>query len=208
MTKIASSVPVTSGSGNNIASHTFGSREYQAVVDVDQYGYIRGTARKTYVVVPAQAIANSKEMFEVFNAAANVALRLLSCRMIREGAAVAATDNTTAHLRKTSTVGTDGTGASNNSLDATLMSLNTDDGIAVTSGVTGRLTSTDATLGTIVGKGTMTAEESYGESEVELVRGGPIVIPSGSGFLVAMGAAVATTGSIGFMAVFEEVSTV
>lgn len=105
------SILVTPGSGATVATHLIGSKEFQAVVSVDETGHLLGS-KDTYVYnIPSQvhvATANTVH-WDLFNADPALLVRIVSIRQIPDIVTVVTGVAFAWKLARTTAVGTGGT---------------------------------------------------------------------------------------------------
>lgn len=177
------------------------ARSFTPTIAFDELGGVGGGL----IFVPPIAAGANKVYFDVWNlTGASVLLRSL---MARPSGAVAVTGALSVDLyaTRTTSIGTGGTAAVNESATLTDMVITTiDPSLAIPTGLTGRQsTGGGAAAGAIIGFGSVFTEETNAGtylSESLLER--PIVVASGTGFRVIQGS-VASVGNTAFVASFS-----
>ena len=105
------SILVTPGAGATIATHLVSGKEYQAILQVDEFGHILGS-RDTYCYnIPSQvhvAVANTVH-WDLFNADAALLVRVVSVRQIPDIVIAVTGVAFSWKLARTTAIGTGGT---------------------------------------------------------------------------------------------------
>lgn len=105
------SILVTPGSGATVATELIGSKEHQAIIQVDNRGHIIGSLPLYFFQIPSQvhvAAANTVH-WDLFNADASLRVRVKSIRQIPDVSIAVTGVNFAWKLARTTDVGTGGT---------------------------------------------------------------------------------------------------
>lgn len=134
MSQPNSSVPITPGAGESIATHLVGAKEYQVVVEADHLGHMKGS-RDSFLCwfTPATNAAN-RSVADIFNADPSVIIKVQGVWVVPTQTAITGV-NIAFDLNRTSSVGTGGTSETPRPLDPNQSALSSN--ITARSGATG-----------------------------------------------------------------------
>lgn len=107
MTLANDSITVTPGAGATVATHTVGGKEYQAFMEADEVGHIKGTRPSYTAYYTPTTNAASREVAELFNANAASIVRVRGIWLIPTQTAITGV-NIGFDINKISAVGTTG----------------------------------------------------------------------------------------------------
>lgn len=225
---MADNVPITAGSGTNVATDDIGGVHYQRVkIAVGEDG-VAADASKTNpmpttlisaapvyrMFVPAQAVGANKVFFDLFNATGSgKVMKVKSVRAIKDGSvAVTGTLSVKLFLTKTTAVGTGGTAHTENGTSLTAIAISEHDSAsaALPAQVTARASPAGgATAGAVICERHVFSEETnastYDRVEFLLPEGldvQPLICREGEGIRIVQGG-IASVGNIGFDVLFE-----
>mgnify|MGYP001564368423 CR=1 FL=1 len=137
MTQANDSILVTPGAGATVATHLVGGKEYQAIMEADHLGHIKGSRDGFLVWFTPATNAVARRIGDLFNADAALVVRVQGIWIIPTITAVTGA-NIEYGIRRTSAVGTGGTVETPRPLDTTQAALDAD--ITARSGATGGAT--------------------------------------------------------------------
>lgn len=210
-----SQVPITAGSGTNVATQTISSKEYQVVMLAGDKGHLMGTKPSYMLFIPVQAVGASKIYFDIFNAT-GTGKKLEFQGMwaiVKTDVAVTGTLGVELQVSRTSAIGTGGTAAVYPSTSFTAAGFTPKDSTnaALPAGVTARLVPTGgATVSAAIWQNYIFTEETNVSSQisqfynlfpVNTMDSQTFTLNENEGIRVAQGT-VASVGSIGFLVDF------
>lgn len=213
MSQANDSILVTPGSGATVATHNPGDgKEYQVVMVAGDGGHIHGTKPSYLMMVPPQAVAASKNYFDLFNAAGSGKVMEINgiWAIPKTDVAIVGVVGVELQTARTNTVGTGGTGHAYNGTSFAALNISPKDtgNAALPAQVTARFTPTGgaAIQSALFGSYIFTEETNAGANLAQFFNLLPasttelqsLTFREGFGLRVSQGT-VAGLGSIGFL---------